>query len=87
MSVIRAQFDGKVFVPQEPVSLPEGTKVQILVEPVTSAAKQQASEKLVQSPFSGLLERLDKIEDESELPVDASMHVDHYLYGHSKSAD
>lgn len=29
MSIIVAQFDGKVFVPEEPVDLPAGTKVSI----------------------------------------------------------
>lgn len=31
MSIIRAQFDGRVFVPTEAVTLPPGTKVEVLI--------------------------------------------------------
>lgn len=29
MTTVAAQFDGKVFVPEQPVDLPAGTKVEI----------------------------------------------------------
>ncbi len=36
MTTIRAHFDGKVFVPDEPVDLPVGETVEIPVRPVES---------------------------------------------------
>jgi len=36
MRVIRATFDGKTFVPDEPVNLPAQSSVTVLVEPDTT---------------------------------------------------
>ena len=42
MPVIRAEFDGRVFVPCDPVALPAGTKVEVMVPPAPPTAEEQA---------------------------------------------
>lgn len=41
MTAIRAIFDGKTFVPQTPVSLPDQSEALVLVEQTDSAAQAQ----------------------------------------------
>ena len=63
-------LDGAVVLDQ-PVSLPNGTKVR--VEPIAADARPT------------FLERLgDVVGKAVGLPEDASNNVDHYLYGHPK---
>jgi len=33
MATMKAEFDGRVFVPYEPVELPAGTKVEVIIPP------------------------------------------------------
>jgi hypothetical protein len=41
MPVVRAEFDGHVFVPTDPVDVPVGTKVEIVVPPPPLSAEEQ----------------------------------------------
>jgi len=41
MPVIRAEFDGRVFVPCDPVNVPVGTKVEVFVPPPPPTPEQQ----------------------------------------------
>jgi hypothetical protein len=41
MTAIRVIFDGKAFVPQEPVSLPAQSEALVIVEQTDPAAQQQ----------------------------------------------
>ena len=90
MTAIRAIFDGKVFVPQQPVDIPVGTAANIVVQPSATPAKKSeqstanASDDIGELPLMGLLRMLEKLPRESNLPSDASMEVDHYLYGMPK---
>lgn len=46
-SAIRARFDGKVFVPEEPVDLAEGERVLIqILSPVPSSSKAVTHEEI-----------------------------------------
>ncbi|MFO0788763.1 MAG: hypothetical protein U0805_04845 [Pirellulales bacterium] len=63
-----AHFDGRVIVPDQPVSLPVGQKLQIIVE----AAPGQ---------FSDLAKFASDIPDS---PGDLAAQHDHYLYGTPK---
>jgi hypothetical protein len=49
MTRLRATFDGKVFVPIEPVELPAGSLYQIDVREDESASRPQALLRLLQS--------------------------------------
>jgi hypothetical protein len=81
MSVIRAHFDGKAFVPDEPVMVPVGTAADVLV--VAEPAGKNSDDK-PRRPLSELAALLDALPCDTDLPPDASINVDHYLYGHPK---
>ena len=62
-----------------PVNLPEGAAVQVHVMPAPPAPSVVADE------GPSLLDRLRPIVGQVEdLPADASLNIDHYLYGHPK---
>jgi hypothetical protein len=62
-----------------PISLPEGAAVEVHVMSAPPAPRVVADE------GSSLLERLRPIVGQVEdLPADASLNIDHYLYGHPK---
>ena len=86
MSVIRAHFDGKNFVPDEPVDMPVGTAANVLPVPVVDQTSKPPSDKF-RKPLAELAAILDALPHKSDLPPDASMNIDHYLYGHPKQTD
>jgi hypothetical protein len=75
MVAIKGHFDGKVFVPDEPVNLPQGRAVILHVE--------MASEPVPAHP-QGLWGVLQKHVGSMEAPADWSAEHDHYLYGTPK---
>jgi hypothetical protein len=83
MSPIRAHFDGKVFVPDEPVNVPEGTPAQVVVIPVIPSDEQGKTESK-RRPLAELAAILDAMPDTSQLPPDYASELDHYLYGTPK---
>jgi hypothetical protein len=66
-----AHFDGRVIVPDEPISLPIGQKLQLRVETVPDQPSQFAD----LTKFSA---------DVPNSPGDLSAQHDHYLYGTPK---
>src|SRR5437016_1504622 len=73
MKVLKAHFDGKVLVPDEPVDLPTDCALEVRVEPVKrNSANGNSLRRLVEAarrfPVSGG-------------PVDGAEQHDHYLYG------
>jgi hypothetical protein len=72
-----AHFDGKVIVPDEPVELPTGCRLEIRVE--TADAQKQRPGSL-----SRLAELARKIPANPDAPADAAAQHDHYLYGQAK---
>ncbi len=83
MVAIRGHFDGKVFVPDEPVDLPRNQSVVLHVEP-TGEIRQQATE-----PAGDFFQVLTSLTGTVEAPADWSAEHDHYLYGtprHGKKA-
>ncbi|MBI2805723.1 MAG: hypothetical protein HYX68_12155 [Planctomycetes bacterium] len=74
MSVtVKAHFDGRVFVPDEPVQLPVGFELQI---PIDMPAKPSAGTTLGQ-----LAEIASQFPANPELASDLAAQHDHYLYG------
>ena len=65
---IIAHFDGKVIIPDEPVNLPVGQRLQVHLE-VTDIPK---------APFADLLQFEADLPD---APSDLAAQHDHYLYG------
>lgn len=83
MSTIRVHFDGKVFVPDEPVNVPEGTPAQVIVIERAEPTKVASG----RNPLAELATILDAMPSDSSLPPDASKNIDHYLYGTPKRGD
>jgi len=44
MTAIRAIFDGKAFVPEQPISLPDQTEALVLIDQTEPLAQQQLDE-------------------------------------------
>lgn len=83
MTAIRAHFDGKVFVPDESVNIPAGTAARVVVIPIVEPVATEESPSDCR-PLAGLAAILDAMPSESSLPPDASINIDHYLYGAPK---
>lgn len=78
---IRGHIKNGVIVLDEPAELPEGAEVRVQVVPIKIRAAPSRSgitlhEKL--KPFIGCLD---------DLPPDASINLDHYLYGAPKQKE
>jgi hypothetical protein len=71
---VQATFDGKVFVPDDPVDLIVGQRVLIDL-PVNQESPL---------PFKQLVEKWSKEPIDSDLPADYAAQIDHYLYGTPK---
>jgi predicted DNA-binding antitoxin AbrB/MazE fold protein len=82
MQSIHATFEAGVFRPIGPVTLPEGSEVELHV---VQATEKQASG-YISEPMS-IEDRLAQIaaeipqEDWDSLPADLSDNLDHYIYG------
>ncbi|MEX0777441.1 MAG: hypothetical protein WD042_17185 [Phycisphaeraceae bacterium] len=81
---LRAHFDGKVLVPDEPVDLPVGEPLELTV----CGTQAQSSEPAPPDPKT-LAELADWIESlpplpPGTLPRDGAAQHDHYLYGTPK---
>jgi hypothetical protein len=75
MTRVNAHFDGKVIVPDEPLSLPPNQALIVSIEPV--AEKHEATEGSVLSWLAA-----NAVESDA-LPADLADRHDHYLYGRS----
>ena len=71
-TTIKARFDGKVLVPEEPVDLPTGCVLDVQVTVV---------EQPVKPPLMKLLEVVGPMPETGDLPRDGAAQHDHYLYG------
>jgi len=87
MSAIRAIFDGKVFVPDEPVDIPVVTAASVLPIPTDQHESIRPPNESSQKPLAELAALLDSLPHETDLPPDASINIDHYLYGHPKRTE
>lgn len=79
---IDAVYDQGMFRPLEPLTMPEGTRVHLRVEEHDA---QEADAKAGDDEIPTLLERMkDFVGTVHNLPPDASVNLDHYLYGTPK---
>jgi hypothetical protein len=76
MVTLKARFDGRVFVPEEPVNLPVGCELEISITALPNG------------PTAGTLCQLAEIAGQfpanPDLPTDLAAQHDHYLYGTPK---
>lgn len=81
--IVDAIYDQGVLRPVAPLALPQGARVQLRVEENASDSGQ-ASEQ-AEDALPTLLERLSGfVGTVDNLPPDASVNLDHYLYGTPK---
>jgi hypothetical protein len=74
MTAIKAHFDGKVLVPDEPVDLP-------VYQPLEVYARVVQEER---PPLVELAEALRQFPPNPKSPTDGAAQHDHYLYGKPK---
>jgi len=75
---LRVHFDGKVFVPDEPVDLPVGEPLEIVLRKVAGKGRMRSF-----SEVAAWIESLPPVEDDDS-PGDRAAQHDHYLYGTPK---
>jgi len=78
MITVKARFNGRVFVPESPVDLPEGYELEIAIPspPPTEAPPKPT---LVE-----LMEVMKQFPENPDWPADGAAQHDHYLYGMPK---
>lgn len=76
MIVVKARFDGRVFIPKHPVDLPAGSETEITV--------RTGDEKLPVSTLAALAQIAKDFPSNPDLPADLASEHDHYLYGTPK---
>ena len=74
MTNLDLEFDGRVFVPAQPVNLPPGYRVSVSV-------REQASPATGGNTLLDLARIADEFPSDASTPVDRAMQHDHYLYG------
>ena len=74
MTSIRAHFDGKVFVPDEPVGLPPNAPVRLVLVAESDGDR----------PLLELARAAQRFPDDPNWPRDGAAEHDHYLYGTPK---
>ncbi len=70
--VVKARFDGRAFVPDEPVKIPVGLVVEISLDPMPGVQP---------TPLETLMDRMDALVVEGDWPEDSASRVDQMLYG------
>ena len=68
MATLKAHFDGKVLVPDEPVHLPADCALELEVRPVGD------------KPLLSLARQLEQLPDNADWPEDGASQHDHYLF-------
>lgn len=77
MTVLKAHFDGKVLVPDEPVDLPRDCALEVHVKLLTGEAGGDR-------PLKRLAALLAQFPSDPNAPTDGAAQHDHYLYGTPK---
>lgn len=75
--IVKARFDGRVFVPEEPVDLPPGSVVEIPIAPADEGPGDLR-------PLARLAEIAEQFPANPDWPEDGAAQHDHYLYGTPK---
>ena len=91
MTTVKAKFDGRVFVPEEPVDLPVGYELEIAFDgPSNSngttwvedgATPAANGAKKPKTALQQLAEIARQFPADPDLPSDYAAQIDHYLHG------
>lgn len=84
VTTLRAQFDGKVFVPTGPVDLPVNEPLELSIVRVADLEPAANGEL---TGLAKLAEKLKRLPQDPEAPTDLAAQQDHYLYGTPKRND
>ena len=84
MTVLKAHFDGKVLVPDEPVDLPVNCALEVRVQAVSRAEPPPPVNTDADRPLAALLDILKEYPENPDWPKDGAAQHDHYLYGTPK---
>lgn len=79
MTTIHAHFDGKVFVPESAVTLPAGTRLQLVIEELPPVSAENKG-----NPFAAMADIAAQFPDNPDSPRDGAAQHDYYLYGTPK---
>ena len=79
MTVLKAHFDGKGLVPDEPVDLPVNCALEVQVKPLTRASSPELAPE--DKPLLDLLELARKLPVGPGAATDGAAQHDHYMYG------
>jgi len=82
MTTLKARFDGRAFVPEQPVDFPVGQEVEIHVQEINGNGST-----LDESPLAELIDIAHKFPDDPNTATDLAAQHDHYLHGTSKHRD
>ena len=74
-TVIKAIYEDGVFKPEEPVSLAEKARVQLVIEPALAVVDEESSRSW--EAWQGII----GIANDEGGPTDVAENHDHYLYG------
>ena len=81
MIQLELEYDGHVFIPQQPVDLPAGYKVTVSVQNGAPTADATLAGKTALQKLADLSKTFPP---DSDLPADYASQIDHYLYGTPK---
>jgi len=90
MTTLKARFDGRVLVPEQPVDLPQNCVLEIHVEEATSdiatpaAPLTNGAAPVEKSLLAQLVEISRTFPDDPDTPTDLAAQHDHYLHGMPK---
>lgn len=76
MTTVKARFDGRVFIPEQPVDLPVGQAVDVQIPTPTKPSRA--------TPLADLAAVLEELPPNPDWPADGAAQHDHYLYGTQK---
>ena len=78
MTVLKAHFDGKVLVPDEPADLPRNCVLEVHVKPLATESDDG------KTPLQRLAEALAQFPSDPNAPTDGAAQHDYFLYGTPK---
>jgi hypothetical protein len=87
MMVIRAQYDGRAFVPVDPVECLPGATVRLMLLAGGDDAANSDTQTGgltsggIEPPLAGLARLAEAWPNDANWPPDGTVELDHYLYG------
>jgi hypothetical protein len=81
-TTVTAHYNGSAFVPDEPVQMPKGSKVTVLIDAPLAQGRQAGQES--QTGLARLAAMAKALPPDPDAPADGAAQHDHYLYGTTK---